>query len=458
MNQIIELIIAFVKDRFNLSKDKEDYLNTIQSIEKGVEFRGINLWTLVFAILVASVGLNVNSTAVIIGAMLISPLMGPIMGLGLSVGINDFNLLKRSLKNFSIAMTISVLTSATYFFVSPLSDAQSELLARTQPTIYDVLIAFFGGMAGIVAGASREKGNVIPGVAIATALMPPLCTAGFGIATGNFYYFIGAIYLFFINSVMISLSTLIVVRLLKFPRREFIDAKKEQKVRFYIYVIVSITVIPSIFLGYQIVKQSIFLKNAHQFVQHEFNLPNTRVLTKSFTYQRKQDHMIELFLAGEHLDEDRIIEITNKMGAYSLRRTNLIVRQGMDHAVQIDMHQIKSGLLEDLYNRSERALQDKDEKIKLLEEELLRIRSRDLPVSDIGREIHAINPKIKKISLSHTPVFHTELLVPDTSIIVLIQADQNLNTEEFNTIQNWLKKRLKQDTLKIILDRTASGQ
>ncbi|MFU8843362.1 MAG: DUF389 domain-containing protein [Bacteroidales bacterium] len=454
MNNIIELIIAFVKDRFNLSKDKEDYLNIIQSIEKGVEFRGINLWTLVFAILVASVGLNVNSTAVIIGAMLISPLMGPIMGLGLSVGINDFILLKRSLKNFSLAMIISVATSAVYFFISPLSDAQSELLARTQPTIYDVLIAFFGGMAGIVAGASKEKGNVIPGVAIATALMPPLCTAGFGIATGNLFYFIGALYLFFINSVMISLATLIVVRLLRFPTKDFIDAKKEQKVRFYIYIIVTITVIPSIYLGYQIVKQSIFQKNAHQFVQHEFNLPNTRVLTKAFNYNRKQDHVIELFLAGEHLDENRILEIRNKMGAYALRRTNLIVRQGMDHAVKVDVQQIKSGLLEDLYNRSERALQDKDEKIKLLEAELLRVRSRDLPVSDIGQEIYAINPKIKKISVSHSPIFQTELMEPDTSIIVFIQTDKHLNTEELNTIQNWLEKRLKQDSLKIIFEKT----
>lgn len=453
MNKIIELIIAFVKDRFNLSKDKEDYLNIIHSIEKGVEFRGINLWTLVFAILVASIGLNVNSTAVIIGAMLISPLMGPIMGLGLSVGINDFTLLKRSLKNFSIAMVISIATSSAYFFISPLSDAQSELLARTQPTIYDVLIAFFGGMAGIVAGASKEKGNVIPGVAIATALMPPLCTAGYGIATGNFYYFIGALYLFFINSVMISLSTLIVVRLLKFPRKDFINKKKEQKVRFYIYVIVTITVIPSIYLGYQIVKQSIFLKKAQQFVQHEFNLPNTRVLAKTYNYHRKQDHVIELFLAGEHLKEDRILEITNKMGAYALRGTNLIVRQGMDHAVQVDLQQIKSGLLEDLYNRNERVMQDKDEKIKLLEGELLRIKSKELPVSDIGQEIYAINPKIKKISLNHSQVFNTELMKPDTTVMVFIQVEKSLSKAELSTIQNWLERRLKQDSLKIIVER-----
>jgi uncharacterized hydrophobic protein (TIGR00271 family) len=190
--KIFTLIILFLKDRFNLSHEQEDTLETIKSIEKGVEFRGINVWTLIFAIFVASIGLNVNSTAVIIGAMLISPLMGPIMGLGLSVGIYDFALLKKSLKNLSIAVVISVITSAIYFAVSPLDEAQSELLARTTPTLYDVLIALFGGMAGIVSGASKEKGNAIPGVAIATALMPPLCTAGFGIGTGNLFYFLGA--------------------------------------------------------------------------------------------------------------------------------------------------------------------------------------------------------------------------------------------------------------------------
>ena len=217
MKRILALLFVFIKDRFNLSHDQEDCQSTIMAIEKGVDFRGINVWTLVFAIFIASIGLNVNSTAVIIGAMLISPLMGPIMGLGLSVGINDFTLLKKSLRNMIIAVVISIVTSTIYFYISPLNDAQSELLSRTTPTIYDVLIALFGGFAGIVAGSSKEKGTVIPGVAIATALMPPLCTAGFGIATGHLYYFVGAAYLFFINAVMISLSTFLFVRFLKFP-------------------------------------------------------------------------------------------------------------------------------------------------------------------------------------------------------------------------------------------------
>ena len=213
----------FLSERFNLDEGKASERETIEEIKQSVVFRGANLWILMFAIMVCSVGLNVNSPAVVIGAMLISPLMGPIMGVGLGVGINDFELIVKALKNLGIAAGISVITSALYFWISPLNDAQSELLARTAPTLWDVLIALFGGLAGIVAGSRKEKSNAIPGVAIATALMPPLCTAGFGLATAQWNYFFGAFYLFFINSVFISLSTYLIVRLLRFKPKEFLD-------------------------------------------------------------------------------------------------------------------------------------------------------------------------------------------------------------------------------------------
>ena len=211
----------------------------MDSIRKGVEFKGANLWILIFAIFMASLGLNVNSTAVIIGAMLISPLMGPIMGVGLSVGLNDFELMKRSLKSFLITTAFSVTTATIFFsFLPPIAGSQSELLARTSPTIYDVFIALFGGLAGVVALSTKEKGNVIPGVAIATALMPPLCTAGYGLASGNLIYFLGAFYLYFINSVFISLATFLGVRVMHFQRKEFVDKTREKTVRKYIVLIV----------------------------------------------------------------------------------------------------------------------------------------------------------------------------------------------------------------------------
>lgn len=217
-------------DRFSLHHEKEAYSKVIETIEQGVVFKGTNLWVLIFAIFIASLGLNVNSTAVIIGAMLVSPLMGPIMGMGLAMGINDLALLKKSANNFAFAVSISLITSTFYFYISPLNEAHSEILARTSPTIYDVLIAFFGGLAGILATSSKLKGNVIPGVAIATALMPPLCTAGYGLASGNLSFFSGALYLFFINTVFIALSTFLTVRFLKFPNKEFINETTKKRV------------------------------------------------------------------------------------------------------------------------------------------------------------------------------------------------------------------------------------
>ncbi|MDD6009259.1 MAG: DUF389 domain-containing protein, partial [Prevotellaceae bacterium] len=238
---MLRLLLSKIKGYFNVSHDIEDEQQTIAQISNGVSFRGTNLWVLIFAIFIASLGLNVNSTAVIIGAMLISPLMGPIIGMGLAIGINDIELLRRAGKNFSVATAVSVLTATVYFLLTPLSEAQSELLARTSPTIYDVLIATFGGAAGILAQGTKIKGNVIPGVAIATALMPPLCTAGYGLATGNLLYFFGAFYLFFINTVFISLSTYIGVRLMKFHRKQFLSEETGKKAQRIIIAIVLAT-------------------------------------------------------------------------------------------------------------------------------------------------------------------------------------------------------------------------
>ena len=201
---------------FNLRSEMEGFDEIHEDIEKGIVFKGTNLWILMFAIVVASVGLNVNSTAVIIGAMLISPLMGPINGIGYSLATYDFELFRKALKNFLFAVGVGLFTSTVYFVISPINQAHSELLARTSPTIYDVLIAFFGGLAGIVAMSSKMKGNVIPGVAIATALMPPLCTAGYGLATLQFNFFFGAFYLFTINTVFIAFASLLVCQYLNF--------------------------------------------------------------------------------------------------------------------------------------------------------------------------------------------------------------------------------------------------
>ena len=452
MKKIFSLILEFIKDRFNLSQEQEDKQATINTITKGIEFRGANVWTLIFAIFIASVGLNVNSTAVIIGAMLISPLMGPIMGLGLSIGINDFTLLKKSLRNMSIAVVISIITSSLYFYISPLNDAQSELLSRTTPTIYDVLIAFFGGFAGIVAGSTKEKGTVIPGVAIATALMPPLCTAGFGIATGNFFYFIGAAYLFFINAVMISLSTFLFVRFLKFPLKQEVDRFHTARVKRYIFIVVIITVLPSIYFAYQIVQQTIFKTNAVNFINKELVFKQSQIINTTYKYNRKDSDQIEVLLTGEKIDRETITGLRKKLPDYSLNKVRLVIKQGLGSGSTVDMSKLKSGIIEDIYHKNDLALADKDEQIKVLKKELIATINVRYPIKDITEEMNAINPKIRSASASQLIYYDLGNNKMDTTLTVNLRLKSRLNRKEHKTLQHWLFKRLKNDRLKVIID------
>ena len=317
-----------IKVYFNLMPDKEEERDIINQISSGVSFRGANLWVLIFAIFIASLGLNVNSTAVIIGAMLISPLMGPIIGMGLAVGTNDLELLKRAAKNYGVAALISVLTATFYFLLTPLSEAQSELLARTSPTLYDVLIAFCGGAAGIIALCTRGKGNVIPGVAIATALMPPLCTAGFGLATGHWLYFLGAFYLFFINTVFIALATFVGVRLMHFNRQEFKSPEQARKTKNILMSIVVVTMIPAIFMTVSIVHRSVFDNSVRKFIKNELVQSGTQIISSTID---DDDSLptLRVVAVGREITEATKAEAQRRMEQYHLSRYRLSIIQGI---------------------------------------------------------------------------------------------------------------------------------
>ncbi|WP_373496977.1 TIGR00341 family protein [Aquiflexum sp.] len=446
-NKIL-MILIFFKDRFDLHEGKEDELETIDYIKKNVEFKGANLWILIFAIFVASVGLNVNSTAVIIGAMLISPLMGPIMGIGLAAGINDFELLKKSLKNLGIAVLISILTSTIYFSFTPLDDAQSELLARTEPTIWDVLIALFGGLAGIVAGSRKEKSNAIPGVAIATALMPPLCTAGYGLATGNLYYFFGAFYLFFINSVFISLSTYVIVRFMKFPKKEFMDRKREKTVRTYISIFTLLTIIPSVYLAYNIVKRTFWEKSVKQFISTEFDLPRTQIIASTLVYD-SDSSVIEISLIGERIEEEEIIRIQKRLDAFKLTNTHLLLKQSGDSGT--DMNLLRSDILKDLYERNELLIQDKDQKINLLERELSEYSRSSNQVVDLANEAKIHYPNLENFTLNRAIMANLKDNRQDTLLLAFAKFRQNPSNQEKQRFEEWLKIRTKADTVSLII-------
>ena len=444
------VIKNFLKEYLDLRKDKDDELATVESIRKGVEFKGANLWILIFAIFMASLGLNVNSTAVIIGAMLISPLMGPIMGVGLSVGLNDFELMKRSLKSFLITTLFSVTTATIFFIVSPVAEGQSELLARTSPTIYDVFIALMGGLAGVVALSTKEKGNVIPGVAIATALMPPLCTAGYGLATGNLIYFLGAFYLYFINSVFISLATFIGVRVMHFQRKAFVDKNRETKVRKYIVLIAVLTMCPAVYLTVGIIQDTFFESSANKFINEQLAFDNTQVLDKKIQHTAN-GHEIRVVLIGEEVPEASIAIARSKMADYKLENTKLVVMQGMNYE-SVDISSIRAMVMEDFYKNSEQRLVEQTKKIASLEKDLERYRTFDGLSKALVPELKVLYPSVRSLSLSHAIEMTVDSMRTDTVLLAVMKFGKQPDAAEKAKIAEWLKARTGTGSLKLITE------
>lgn len=432
-------IKAFFARIFDVRQEKEDEQETIDSIKKGVEFKGTNLWVLIFATFIASLGLNTNSTAVIIGAMLISPLMGPIMGFGLGLGISDFELIKRSFRNFAIATVFSVITSSIYFLISPISEAQSELLARTQPTLYDVLIAFFGGLAGIVASSTKSKGNVIPGVAIATALMPPLCTAGFGLATGSLYYFFGAFYLFFINSVFISLATYLVVRVLKYPKKVFLDKDHEKRVTRYVGIIVIFTIVPSLFLSYRLVKTTYFNQQVLNYVNTELAFPNTQILSKTIT-NTSDKKGIKVVLIGDNVSDSTIESARNRLPNYGLKDVSLVVQQGFSEQ-ETDINKLKSLLMQDLYKNSEQVLRTQAMQIDSLQRELKSYHDDRLLAEQIKPEVKVLFPFVREISCTHTCLIPVDSDTQKPIMLIYVKSSEKISAENKRKLTDWLSAR-----------------
>ena len=443
-----DVIRNFVKEYFTIPHTREDEREIIQSIRNGAEFKGATLWVLIFAIFVASLGLNVNSTAVIIGAMLISPLMGPILGMGLALGTNDFELLKRSFKNFSIATIFSVLTATLYFLITPLDTAQSEILARTSPTFYDVCIAFFGGLAGIVALGTKDKGNVIPGVAIATALMPPLCTAGFGLATGNWAYMVGALYLFFINTVFISLATLAGVRFMRFKKHNFADGARKRYVSRYITILILITAGPAIYLTYSMVKQTMYETAAKTFIDEELAFPDALILDRKIDYNNKE---IAVTLRGAKVADGLVDMAKQRIAKYRhLENTSLTVVQSDNNSAE-NVNALKSLVMEDFYKNSEEKLKVQRERIMALEGKLQRYENMEQMSAQVAKELQIIYPQMQSLALSRTVRIHADTVARDTVVVAVIHtASIPTDSETVGRIDHWMKARTDAKNLELV--------
>lgn len=428
-------------DKFKLNAEKEELQTVISNIDNGVVFRGTNLWVLIFAIFVASLGLNVNSTAVIIGAMLISPLMGPIMGMGLGIGINDVPLLRKAIYNFFIATGVALTTSTIFFLLSPLNEAHSEILARTSPTIYDVLIAFFGGFAGIIAVSSKQKGNVIPGVAIATALMPPLCTAGYGLATLQFGFFFGAFYLFIINTVFIALATFLIVRFLHFPYKHLQNKRAESMAQRIVWVVVLLTLLPSIYFGYDMVQQNRFTKNANSFIAYEAHFTNDYLLNKKIDAKRRN---ITLVFGGKEIMPEEIELLKSQLKKYNLQSASLEIKQGFAYLSEsnnkIENEQVAKLTI---------ALEAKDRQEKLLQKTLDSINNQQKLSKQIYAELKAQYPALKNAILQPSYILSDSTGSKQT-FLVLLSLSAKLPVREKVKIESWLKVRLNQQSINLI--------
>lgn len=410
----------------SLDIDQASYQRIRKDVDDNIRFSGRNLWILILAILLASFGLNVNSSAVVIGAMLISPLMGPIMGIGLGASINDFTLLKRSGVNFLFATVTSLLTSTLYFSFSPLNEAHAELLARTSPNIYDVFIALAGGFAGIIAISGNNRGNVLPGVAIATALMPPLCTTGYGLATGQWRFVIGALYLFLINGVFIALSTYLFARIIRFPLVHDRDRKVDKRHQRIIMALTISTLIPSIYLSYQLISNSHYNSSAEKFIQQEISFRGAIILNKKIDPKKG---VIELYIAGNPISDADQNVIKQQLIKYGLSATRLELYQGQG------LNEIRHSL-SDLEKKLDQKRSEDTEWKYVIDS----IGIQEKKWKEISEELPMLFPGIRGVFRSSSG-----------NILLLMEEDLTGKRIDTSRVNTWLMHRLSTDSIVLIL-------
>lgn len=422
-------------DFISLHQGEEKRESVLENIKQSISFRGSNLWILACAIVIASVGLNVNSTAVVIGAMLISPLMGPIVGAGFALAVFDFELLKRCGKNLLIATIVSLVVSAIYFFISPFKDAQPELLARTSPTIYDVLIAFFGGLVGVIALTRVEKGNPIPGVAIATALMPPLCTAGYGLAMGNFSYFFGAFYLYSINCFFICIATYFIVRYLKYTPVQFKNIRFEKQIRYGISFLLVLMIVPSFYLAYNLLKEKQFHDNVSKFIENEFTANGYTIIFKEIKYNTSPKK-IELAFLSKRFSNEEEKQLNHRLNQYQIFNTSLIFKQGTQD--------LKKEILNELGTQN-KALSEKDIIINNLQNEIKEFKFDD---TETYKEIGILFPEAKNVSIGKFLLFPNS----DSAKIETVVLFHHQEKEEIDTLKlkKWLIQKLSTNNIKLV--------
>lgn len=442
MSNIFQRLSGFIREIANI----DQHIDTDaaeRAIRNNITFKGPNAWILAVAIIIASVGLNVNSIPVIIGAMLISPLMGPIFGLGLGLGINDIDLLKQAGKNLLVMVSISLCVSLIYFVVTPLSLTNpTELLARTKPTIFDVMIALFGGFAGIFEQCRKEKGTVFSGVAIATALMPPLCTAGFGLATGNLPSFFGALYLFCINCLFITLATYFLVRYFRFKKTEYSDPKAASRIQKVSTFLILIFLVPSIWSAVVLVKETNFEKKAELFVEKYRSVENSVIYDYNISHE--DGSVLKIFMTGETLS----VSARNNIYAYAkecgLAEEELIIKEYITKNPQQSEELFKG-----IYEKLDSEIDKYQSTIDQLNTELQAARQKEIPYLQIASELAANYPEVKHLHIAQGAHICLDSLHASTCLIVKVQTDSLMSETSLEQMKRWIKIRLKVEDVEL---------
>lgn len=442
--QLIQDIKTFLNEvidiRATIDTQKAD-----ESIRGNIYFKGPNVWILVCAIVLASVGLNVNSTAVIIGAMLVSPLMGPIFGIGLGLGIDDADLIKSALKNLATMVIISLLAASLYFLLTPLKLANpTELMSRTNPTIYDVMIALFGGLAGIFEMSRKEKGTVISGVAIATALMPPLCTAGYGVASGSLFIFLGALYLFFINCIFIILATYLMVKYLHFHEIEIPDKVKAKRTKTWITVVVILVIAPSIWSAFTMIRENKFNINVENFVAENKNLETGYIYDHKISYRKGGS--VELFIAGEPLTASEKSRLIESAARHKINENQL----KFSERAMYESDKASEKIMKGIYERTDSEIAKREARIKELEKALESYKLGEIPFEQIAKEIHSQYPQIGKMFIARGAEVRCDSLASTKGLVLMTESAKPLPADDIRKLESWLKIRLGDSTAVVI--------
>lgn len=425
--QLKKGVLGYLRNLFDIRGDMMSQAQIDEMMQENTVIHGSNMWILILAMLIACIGLYTNSVVTLIGAMLISPLMNGIITMGYSLGVRDLSMLGKAFKRFLTQVVISLVAATIFFSIARLDEPTAEMLARTSPTFWDVLIALFGGVAGMIGNTRQKKGNVIPGVAIATALMPPLCTAGYGLATFQMSIFLGALYLFLINALLIAMAAWIITNVLRIPNRVQMDVKKRRRINLVAALISICVVIPSILTGAYTIYNARIDNNIEQYLESEFTFNGTLLVQSSVD---KEEKKINVALVGKTVSTETIDLLQEQLSNYGLDGYTLTVTQNAVWDGEENSDKITIAIQENTISQLEQQVDEQKKELDELKKSLA-----------TKVDFKEIADKADVVFADYLHTAHCGILSDDDVeyVILLAHHKKELTQEERALIENWLR-------------------